>query len=72
MKPGNSIKIAHSLIKKTNQILPLCKDNKGEIISERISVLENWKKYFNNLMNFVTQQAKINTEVPWKIMMRKK
>jgi hypothetical protein len=27
-------------------------------------VLENWKEYFNHLLNFVTQQAKSNTEVP--------
>jgi hypothetical protein len=27
-------------------------------------VLENWKQYFNNLLNFKTQQAKSNTEVP--------
>jgi hypothetical protein len=42
----------------------VCKDNNGEIISERISVLDNWKQFFNNVLNFETQQAKSNTEVP--------
>jgi hypothetical protein len=41
--------------KKQTQIIPLCKDNNEEIISERISVLENWKQYLNNLLNFETQ-----------------
>jgi hypothetical protein len=27
-------------------------------------VLENWKQYFNNILNFKPQQAKNNTEVP--------
>jgi hypothetical protein len=27
-------------------------------------VLENWKQYFNNLLNFETKQAKSNTEIP--------
>jgi hypothetical protein len=63
MKPRNSIKTAF-FNKKQTQIIPLCKDNNGEIISERISVLENWKQYFNNILNFKTQQAKSNTEVP--------
>jgi hypothetical protein len=30
--------------KKQTQIMPLCTDNNGKIISERISVLENWKQ----------------------------
>ena len=50
--------------KKQTHIIPLCKDNNEKIISERISVLENWKQYFNNILNFETQQAKSNTEVP--------
>ena len=49
--------------KKQTQIIPLRKDNNGAIISERISVLENWKQYFNKILNFETQQAKSNTEV---------
>jgi hypothetical protein len=27
-------------------------------------MLENWKQYFNKIINFETQQAKTNTEVP--------
>jgi hypothetical protein len=27
-------------------------------------VLENWKQYFNNILNFKQQKAKNNTEVP--------
>jgi hypothetical protein len=27
-------------------------------------VLENWKQYFNNLLNFETKQTKSNTKVP--------
>ena len=33
-----------SLIKKQTQLIPLCKDNSGTVISERISVLENCKQ----------------------------
>jgi hypothetical protein len=50
------------LIKKQTQIIPLCKDNNGKIISERISILENWKQYFNNIQNFETQQTRRNTK----------
>jgi len=46
MKPGNSIKTAHFLITKQTQIIPLCKDNNGAIISEKILVLEKWKQYY--------------------------
>jgi hypothetical protein len=50
--------------KQQPHIIPLCKDKKGEILSERVSVLENWKQYFNNLLNFETKQAKSITKVP--------
>ena len=50
--------------KKQTQLIPLCKDNNGAIISEKILVLEKWKQYFNKILNSETQQAKNNYEVP--------
>jgi hypothetical protein len=53
-------------------MIPLSKDNTGKIISEKLSVLENWKKHFNNILNFETQQAKVIPKPLCKIIMRKK
>ena len=50
--------------KKQTQIIPLCEGNNGEIISERILVLEKWKQYFNKILNLETQQVKSKYEVP--------
>ena len=49
--------------KKQTQVIPLCKDNNGAIISEKILVLEKWKQYFETF-NFETQQVKSNTKAP--------
>ena len=49
--------------KQQPHIIPQCKDNKGEIVSERASVLENWRQYFNNLLNLETNTVKSNTDV---------
>ena len=50
--------------KKQTQLIPLCKDNNGAIISEKTLVLEKWKQYFNKILNLETQQAKSNYEAP--------
>jgi hypothetical protein len=49
--------------RKQTQIIPLCKDNNGEIIPEKILVLEKWKQYFNKILNLETQQVKRKYEV---------
>ena len=50
--------------KKQTQLIPLCKDNNGAIISEKTLVLEKWKQYFNKILKSETQQAKSNYEAP--------